>query len=643
VPSVEIAERRSVSVRQLLRALHGDLDAIVCKALQKSVIERYPSVDAFSQDIKRALDGENISARPPSGWYRTRKFIYRNKVAVVASGAVGLALLVGAGVALWQARIARDETHRAEAVQDFLISIFQVNTRNQPDPARARSTTASELLMAADLRLQQESSLPLASKKQLMEVIAHLYNEMDLHGPAAELHARRVALLRKEGRTGDEELARALSEEATNFQSAGQYERALVLLREAEGILTTNKELDSWVAGYVFSCLAQALDSSDGAAAASYAHRATDIFRRTDPNGEALLGALTMVASVERSRNLEAAEAASREALDVVRNLRGDKHALYGSAALYLADIQTDMLKFSDAERNFKIAESVDSQASDARSDLRIQLDLRYGLFLVDQGRVSEAQPRLERALATSMQLHGEQDRAYTAWAHEYLARLWIRCGDLTRAREQIDAAVVIYARHSPDAILAKSLEAQFDVLLQLGKLFDARVVLDKAIVAREASATLSEAGFGEGVLLRRADLAFANHDYSQAAALLQKVASATMPANLRFRRYHYDAVLRLIAVDLALDHVAKADRDIQSLLGEFQQLGHLPAISLQEAQAEVLAGQTQAARGQCDKAKDSFDRAAQILSADQDARSFRLIELARVRVATQRTSCTNL
>jgi serine/threonine-protein kinase len=539
---------------------------------------------------------------------------------------------VGAGIALWQARIARAEAHRAETVQDFLISIFQVNTRDQADPAGARGTTARELLIAADLRLQQEDKLPLESRKQLMEVIAHLYNQMDLHKPAAELHARRVELLRKEGRAGEEALVRALTEEATNYHSAGEFERGLALLLEAEQILVRRKELDSWLAGYVYSCLSLALDRNDGAAAGSYAKRAVEIFRRTDPNSEALLGALLMVASVERSRDLTAAEAASREALDVVRNLHGDRHALFGSSALYLADIQSDMLKFAEAERNYQLATQVDDLTNDPNSDLRTQLDLRYGLFLVDQGRVNEGQPRLERVLANSIAVHGAQDRAYTAWAHENLARVWIRRGDLARARAEIDAAVAIYRHGRPDAILAKSLEAQFDVLLKQGKSLDAEAVLDNAIAAREASATLTEPGFREGILLRQAEIALAKHNYSQAITLFDTVAGAAMPTSLRFRRYHYDAMLGHIAVDLALGKMDRADNGAQALSEEFQRLGSPSAFAIQAARAAMLAGEAQAAMGQCDLAKQSLGRSADILSADQDTQSFRLVELAHVR-----------
>jgi tetratricopeptide (TPR) repeat protein len=347
-----------------------------------------------------------------------------------------------------------------------------------------------------------------------------------------------------------------------------------------------------------------------------------------------------MVASVERSRDPTAAEAASREALEVVRSLHGDRHALFGSSALYLADIQSDMLKFAEAERNYKLAAQVDDLTNEPNSDLRTQLDLRYGLFLVDQGRVNEGQPRLERVLANSIAVHGAQDRAYTAWAHENLARVWMRRGDLARARAEIDAAVEIYRHGRPDAILAKSLETQFDVMLKQDKPSDAAAVLDSAIAAREASATLTEPGFREGILLRQAQIALAKREYSQATILFDKVAGAAMPSGLRFRRYHYDAVLGEIAADLALDQLDRAAKSADALLEEFQQQGQSPAFALQAAEAAMLIGQTQAARGRCDLAKRSIERSADILRADQDAQSFRLIELARVRANITAIRC---
>jgi len=57
--------------------LRGDLDAICGMALQRDPIKRYASVDAFAQDIRRFLDGQPVSAHPPSLRYRTGKFFQR--------------------------------------------------------------------------------------------------------------------------------------------------------------------------------------------------------------------------------------------------------------------------------------------------------------------------------------------------------------------------------------------------------------------------------------------------------------------------------------------------------------------------------------------------------------------------------------
>src|SRR5262249_12537637 len=80
---------------QRMRALRGDLDNIVLKALKKSPAERYPSVEAFAEDLRRYLSHQTVSARPDSFVYRTSKFVARNKLPVLAAVIV-LATMVAA-------------------------------------------------------------------------------------------------------------------------------------------------------------------------------------------------------------------------------------------------------------------------------------------------------------------------------------------------------------------------------------------------------------------------------------------------------------------------------------------------------------------------------------------------------------------
>ena len=100
------------ATRKLLR---GDLDAILNKALKKSIDERYASADAFAQDLGRYLRGEPVLARPDSTRYRAGKFVRRHRLAVAMGSALGVAIVSGAGTSLWQARAAREQAARAEA------------------------------------------------------------------------------------------------------------------------------------------------------------------------------------------------------------------------------------------------------------------------------------------------------------------------------------------------------------------------------------------------------------------------------------------------------------------------------------------------------------------------------------------------
>ena len=80
------------------RALRGEVDAILGKAMQREPARRYATADAMAQDIERHLNGETVMARPDSVVYRLRKGLRRNWLPASAAAAVLaglLALLAG--------------------------------------------------------------------------------------------------------------------------------------------------------------------------------------------------------------------------------------------------------------------------------------------------------------------------------------------------------------------------------------------------------------------------------------------------------------------------------------------------------------------------------------------------------------------
>lgn len=126
------------SMRHDARVLKGDIDNIVLKALNKEPDQRYRTVEEFSADVWRHLDGQPVAARAPTFLYQAQKFINRNRISVIASALVLLSLISGIAVAIWQAREARahaanaiesqslsdKEREKAEKISRFLFKVF---------------------------------------------------------------------------------------------------------------------------------------------------------------------------------------------------------------------------------------------------------------------------------------------------------------------------------------------------------------------------------------------------------------------------------------------------------------------------------------------------------------------------------------
>jgi serine/threonine-protein kinase len=127
----------AASTERLRRHFRGDLENVVAKALKKRPEERYASVTAFADDLRRYVNHQPVTARADSIGYRAGKFLRRHRAGVTIA-AVVVAALAGTTVFAWRAKISatrqRDEAvyqaRRAEAIRDFqtaLISQIGVN------------------------------------------------------------------------------------------------------------------------------------------------------------------------------------------------------------------------------------------------------------------------------------------------------------------------------------------------------------------------------------------------------------------------------------------------------------------------------------------------------------------------------------
>lgn len=118
-PAADFADPPAVArneggVARLRRRLRGDLDQIVLKALRKEPEARYATVEQFSSDIGRHLEGLPVVARRRTFRYQAVKFVQRNRVAVIAAAVVLFTLIGGIVATTWAARVAIAERVAAQ-------------------------------------------------------------------------------------------------------------------------------------------------------------------------------------------------------------------------------------------------------------------------------------------------------------------------------------------------------------------------------------------------------------------------------------------------------------------------------------------------------------------------------------------------
>jgi len=94
--ATEIAEKRRTDIRRLVKRLHSELEWIPLKAMRKEPDRRYATAHAIAEDIQHYLDGAPLLAGPESRMYRASKFVQRNRVFLMGTAAVIIALVFGA-------------------------------------------------------------------------------------------------------------------------------------------------------------------------------------------------------------------------------------------------------------------------------------------------------------------------------------------------------------------------------------------------------------------------------------------------------------------------------------------------------------------------------------------------------------------
>jgi serine/threonine-protein kinase len=235
----------------LRSALRGDLDCLLLKALAPEPEQRYASAGALADDIHRHLRKQPILARAPTTAYRLRKFAQRHRGGVSVVAVLTLAVLASLTAALWQTRVARIETlraqaqtqmaqreaQRANAVRELLVELFE---NESPGGARAQLPDTDTLLRRGAERARSELTHTPALQVEMLVTIGRVYDQLSQYDQARPLLTQALATARRLPADEFDILVDALAQLGQLELSQSHYDRALPLLDEALALQRPN-------------------------------------------------------------------------------------------------------------------------------------------------------------------------------------------------------------------------------------------------------------------------------------------------------------------------------------------------------------------------------------------------------------------
>src|SRR5439155_5397853 len=159
----------------LRHRLGGDLGTIVMMALRKEPGRRYSSVEQLSDDMRRHLEGLPVTARKATLFYRTAKFVRRNRASLITAASSFVVMLVLIGVGLYSSLL----RNRAVPLQQNLSAsgAIGVQVRSlavlpfQPLVANARDESIESGL--ADALITKLSNIPKLTVRQTQSVLKY--------------------------------------------------------------------------------------------------------------------------------------------------------------------------------------------------------------------------------------------------------------------------------------------------------------------------------------------------------------------------------------------------------------------------------------------------------------------------------------
>ncbi|MCB1042891.1 MAG: serine/threonine protein kinase [Acidobacteria bacterium] len=188
----DVLKARGLERRGLVRALKGDLDWIVMKALNRDRDQRYGSVLELEAELRNTMNHHPVAARPPKVGYRMRKWIMRHRLVSFAIGAALISVVVGtAAIAAAYSKTERERLRavasearalealdraekleaRANTVNGFLIDMI-----GEPNPEEgSRDVRVMQVVEAAEKSLVDDDDWSDEERAALHEAMGRTY------------------------------------------------------------------------------------------------------------------------------------------------------------------------------------------------------------------------------------------------------------------------------------------------------------------------------------------------------------------------------------------------------------------------------------------------------------------------------------
>jgi serine/threonine-protein kinase len=423
------------------RALRGDLDNIVMKAIDPEPERRYGSAGALADDLQRMLDGRPVAAHPPSRVYRAKKFVLRHRGGVAASMLFVAAILAALALALWQADVARREAGRANLVRDFLIGVFDAARARLP---RDERPTPEALVEQAQRRLAGNSNLDAATRGDLLRSLGEVSLSLSNFSAADDLFTQAQSLAAAQDDPVSERASRVLHADA--LQRAGRNTESR---QEIEPVLAALRAAPSPVLLRALAVLAAA-ELATGAPDAAIAHQREAAAAAESVYGagnvEAIAVAFQIGNALSSAQRFPEARAALEPLIERWRAIHAPEDERYVAALTSLAASTDGVGDNTASEARYRELLALMQRIYKAPHDAIATAMRNLALIIMRSEKFEEAESLLNQALAMQRQVFGD-DHQEVAATYAGLGALWVEQRRFAEADGAYRSAMAICSR----------------------------------------------------------------------------------------------------------------------------------------------------------------------------------------------------